>query len=266
LDRSRKPIEVTETGALFVAKGKELKSLVTDLTTVLEGERENLSGKLTLGIIPTLSQYLLPLFLKPFLEEHPGLHIEVHEMTSEPLLAGLRQHRIDLALLALPAAGPGLAERPLFTEEFVAYFPPGYWPPEAPPARLPLSELHREQMLLLAEGHCLRHQVLSLCHHPSQPTTNRLEFETGSLESLKAMVDQGLGYTLLPELASMNLDAERQDQVRFLSEPCPSRRVGFVHRQGFPRLRLMRLLEAAIRAGLPAKVRRNEEGFVVPWK
>ena len=67
LDRSRKPVEATEVGRLFVSKGKDLKAILGDLTSLLEGERESLAGRLTLGIIPTLSQYLLPLFLKPFL-------------------------------------------------------------------------------------------------------------------------------------------------------------------------------------------------------
>lgn len=266
LDRSRKPVEATEVGRLFVSKGKDLKAILGDLTSLLEGERESLAGRLTLGIIPTLSQYLIPLFLKPFLERHPRLHVEIHEKTSDSILQGLREHKIDLGLLALPAGGQGLVERALFSEEFVAYFPPGYWPPESPPERLPLSDLHREEMLLLAEGHCLRSQVLQICHDPSHPATNRLEFETGSLESLKAMVDQGLGYTLLPELATMNLDTERQDQVCFLSEPCPSRRIGFVHLQGFHRTRLLHALESAILNAIPAKVRRNEADFVVPWR
>ena len=265
LDRNRKPVSATPTGHEILVRAREAMTILQDIPSYVEERKQDLSGTLRLGIIPTLSQYLLPLFLQPFLEAHRGLDIEIHETDSEHMLEELREIRLDCGILALPTGVTGLTERPLFYEEFMAYLPPDH-PQGDGGASIILDRLGWDEMLLLSEGHCLRDQVIDLCGR-SRERSNRLAFETGSIESLKALVDQGLGYTLLPELATANLPSEREAQLYRLAAPRPSRRIGLVFHPGLVRVRLLEALEEAIMAGLPEKVRRNQAtaGWV-PWR
>ena len=158
--------------------------------------RDPLAGRFRLGIIPTLAPYLLPLIFAPLREALPGLELEPWEDQTEALLERLRAHELDAALLATAVEGPELASQPLFDEPFLAALPPEH--PLAGRAVVAEADLARD-ILVLADGHCLRDQTLAACGH-SGALSGALR--AASLATLLNMVAAGYGTTLIPGLAA----------------------------------------------------------------
>jgi LysR family hydrogen peroxide-inducible transcriptional activator len=261
-DRLVRPVQVSPAAEEFVERARSAIQSLAALPAMAADSGGNVSGALRVGVIPTVSQYLLPLFLRDFLDAHPELHIEITEAKSADILTAIRKFELDLGILAPPADQQGLRTRPLFYEEFLVYLPPG----GGNPGRIEISGLDRKEMLLLAEGHCLRDQIVDLCSLRNERRKSRVEFETGSLESLIALVDQGLGYTLLPELAAATLDGEQRKRCHRIVPAAPVREIGMVYHPAFVRPSLLEKSAEAIVAGLPEKVRRNSAEHRVPWQ
>ncbi len=166
------------------------------ILAVARNLRDPLAGRLRLGIIPTLAPYLLPLIFEPLREALPALKVEPWEDQTATLLARLRAHELDAALLATEVIGSDLASRPLFDEPFLAALPPDH--PLA--AREVVAEADlAPDILVLADGHCLRDQALTACGR-SGPLGDALR--ATSLSTLLNMVAAGYGTTLVPALAA----------------------------------------------------------------
>ncbi|MET4702484.1 LysR family hydrogen peroxide-inducible transcriptional activator [Constrictibacter sp. MBR-5] len=166
------------------------------ILAVARNLRDPLAGRLRLGIIPTLAPYLLPLIFEPLREALPALKVEPWEDQTATLLARLRAHELDAALLATEVIGSDLAARPLFDEPFLAALPPDH--PLA--AREVVAEADlAPDILVLADGHCLRDQALTACGR-SGPLGDALR--ATSLSTLLNMVAAGYGTTLVPALAA----------------------------------------------------------------
>jgi len=158
--------------------------------------RDPLAGRFRVGIIPTLAPYLLPLVFAPLREALPHLEIEPWEDQTGALLERLRTHELDAALLATEADGPDLISLPLFDEPFLAALPPDH--PLAGQAIVTESDLARD-ILVLADGHCLRDQTLAACGQSGAPSG---PLRAASLPTLLNMVAAGYGTTLVPGLAA----------------------------------------------------------------
>jgi LysR family transcriptional regulator, hydrogen peroxide-inducible genes activator len=158
--------------------------------------RDPLAGRLRLGIIPTLAPYLLPLVFAPLRAALPLLEIEPWEDQTAALLDRLRGHGLDAALLATEVDEPDLTSRALFAEPFLAALPPEH--PLAARESLDETELARD-ILVLADGHCLRDQALAAC---GQAGGLGGSLRAASLPTLLNMVAAGYGTTLIPGLAA----------------------------------------------------------------
>lgn len=166
------------------------------ILSVARGLRDPLAGRFRLGIIPTLAPYLLPLVFAPLREALPALEVEPWEDQTTALLERLRAHELDAALLATEIDGPDLASRTLFAEPFLAALPPDH--PLAGREVVAEEELARD-ILILADGHCLRDQALAACGRSGALGGT---LRAASLSTLLNMVAAGYGTTLIPGLAA----------------------------------------------------------------
>lgn len=251
-DRKRKPIEPTPIGYKVVAIAKNILNEMARIEAVIQGERHELEGELRLGIIPTLSPYLLPRFLKPFLTAHPKVELTVEELQTEEILKRINEGRLDVGLVALPLRAKGIVEKPLFREPFVVYLPEGH--PLRKFGSLTESQLTDKDLWILNEGHCFREQVISLCKFKNRHGEGqRIHFESGSLETLKRLVDQNQGYTLLPYLAVT--EGSMKKKVKSFKEPAPAREIGLVHSDSFLKLAMLEALTDEIVGSLPQELK-----------
>jgi LysR family hydrogen peroxide-inducible transcriptional activator len=244
-DRRSQPVRPTEVGARVIAQARVLLREADQLQALVKELHTGISGTFRVGIIPTLAPYLLPLFLPRFATEHPDIRLVIDERKTSRILKSLRRGELDLGILVTPVDAGEFEEVALFQEPFLAYLPEGHalWRRK----KLDLIDLQEQSMWVLGEGHCFREQALSLCDRPSSAGHENVLYESGSIETLKQLVRNGSGMTLVPELSVEPGDAH----VRRFVAPEPVRQVSLVVRRPFVRRKLLEELARCIRKALP---------------
>jgi LysR family hydrogen peroxide-inducible transcriptional activator len=261
-DRDQKPLAPTRTGEQILLKARQILREVGHLKAYVSNEKESTKGEYTLGIIPTLAPYLLPLFLPEFLKSHPDTRLIIRELQTEEIIRNLQQGTLDIGLAVTPLEEKSIREVALFHEPFLLYLPEGHHLLASD--RLDPDELDREELLLLGEGHCFREQALSLCNGRSPDSESGFAYESGSVEALMGLVRHGLGYTLVPEMSvGENADPKH---VRRFQAPEPVREVSIVAHQSFSREALLEELRDAIQAAVPDSFRKMSHFMRVKWR
>jgi LysR family hydrogen peroxide-inducible transcriptional activator len=228
IERGARQVRLTRFGEHAVQRAREILRSVDELSDAARASRDGFTGRLRIGMIPTIAPYLLPAVIRRVTKKHPELEVHVREALTSKLIQEVTDGRLDAAVVALPVSVPYLAEIPLFTENFL-FVRPG----EDKDRPAPKPEALREmKLLLLEEGHCFRDQALSFCS--MQSTMPREVLDASSLSTLVQMVSAGMGVTLIPEMA---LDVETRSasiSVARFKEPQPSRTIGMIWRRTSP--------------------------------
>ncbi|MBU8542393.1 MULTISPECIES: hydrogen peroxide-inducible genes activator [Roseomonadaceae] len=189
----------TPLGLELVARARTALAALEAVAETAAIARDPLSGPLRLGIIPTISPFLLPRLMPALRQAYPRLRLWLREDLTERLVAGLDAGKLDLLILALPAAG-NMETLPLAEDAFHLALPRGHHLAARDP--VPISALSGERLLLLEDGHCLRDHAEAACGLPRNLAATAEEgFSATSLHTLVQMVAGGLGVTLLPQLA-----------------------------------------------------------------
>ena len=255
VERRPGEIALTDTGQEVAERAERILAATRDLVDFAH-HRDLLSGRLKLGIIPTLAPYVLPRVLPRLQKDYPQLRLEVRETQTKQLLEELTRGELDCAMLALPAEGADVETLPLFDDPFVLAVPAGDKRPVR--GRVGVQDVDQSRLILLEEGHCLRDQALAFC------ATNRGDKPAGlgatSLVTVMQMVANGYGVTLLPQVA---VDAElRNPRVKLLrfAEPEPVRTIGLAFRRTSPRRKDFEALGKIVRivASSPARSQRHK--------
>ncbi len=265
-DRSKKPILTTDIGARIIAQARTVLRETSRIPEIIQDEQEKVKGKLRVGVIPTLGPYLLPLFLPGFMQAYPEVQLNIQELLSDQIMDRLRADQLDVGLLVTPIRAEGFTEIPLFYETFVVYMSTSH--PLTDKDKIDFEDLNMEDMWLLQEGHCFRSQVVNICSDQQEQDTQRgLRFESGSLETLRRIVERQYGYTLLPELATLELSEELYNEhVRTFRSPQPVREVSIVLRRSFMKRKLVDLLQQSILSAVPDILLNSNRGRKVDWE
>lgn len=244
LERTNKRVELTPIGAQVLNHARAALAETAQMEAVAQGARDPLVGPLKLGIIPTLSPYLMPLILKPLKRAYPGLTIELWEDQTRSLIEGLRSHKLDAALLATEPDSPEITEIAIFEEPLLAALPRQH---HSANAKRVTEEDLADELLVLADGHCLANQALAACGAKAERNRNGLRstMQASTLETLVNLVAAGYGVTLIPALAA---DSVRRREIVLLPlAGRTSRTIRLASRPGFPRPQALRALERVIR-------------------
>lgn len=227
-DRGTRQIRLTGFGEEFATRVRNILRSIDELGDLARAAREELAGRLRIGIIPTVAPYLLPTFIGELTRQHSGLDIRVRETLTPKLIHELTEGRLDTAIVALPISEPSFEEVALFSEDFVLVRP-GADADKPVPDRERLREM---RLLLLEEGHCFRDQALSFCN--LQTALPRELLDGSSLSTLVQMVGAGIGVTLIPEMAVPVETRSATVSVARFCAPKPSRTVGMIWRKTSP--------------------------------
>ena len=228
VERGARQIRLTGLGEALAKRARLILRSVDELGDLARAAHGPLSGRLRIGVIPTIAPYLLPDLIRQLGAQYPDLDIRPREAITQTLIASLNEGRMDIAVVALPVSEASLHEEPLFDEEFALVRPRA--DADKP---VPSSEgLLEMRLLLLEEGHCFRDQALSFCK------TSRLGaqdlMEGSSLSTLVQMVGAGIGITLIPEMAVRTEMRAADVSVARLPAPRPKRTIGLVWRKSSP--------------------------------
>lgn len=261
-DRSKQPVIPTDIGVEMIKQARVILREKERLHQVLADFHNNVSGQLRIGIIPTLAPYLLPLFAGDFIRSHPKISLQVKELTTDQITDALQNDLLDVGILVTPLYNDQINEQPLFYEEIKLYVHPKH--DFYAKTKVTLDELMGQDLWLLSQGHCFRNQMINLCaiHKKEKSALLPFEYEGGSLEALKRLVDKEGGFTLVPELATQ----EQGENIRSIAAPSPLREVSLVYVRNFAKTKALELLREHILAAIPKAMHQKERGQVVEWK
>ncbi|MGV3540197.1 MAG: hydrogen peroxide-inducible genes activator [Rufibacter sp.] len=263
-DRSRVPVRPTELGKDIIAQARIAVAEAKKIEELVQLQRDGISGELRIGVIPTLAPYLVPLFITDFIQKYPQVHVVIQEMVTSSILEKLKLELLDVGLLVTPLHDKNIFEVPLFYEAFVGYLHPAH--PLASQKEITPEAIDPSDLWLLNDGHCFRSQVLQLCNRVKTSRNVHLDYESGSLETLKRIVETQSGMTLLPELSVQELSPDKKAMVRPFQEPQPLREVSLVVHRSFLKKKMIEALRDVIVSHVPQELKDRHPVRVVKIK
>jgi LysR family transcriptional regulator, hydrogen peroxide-inducible genes activator len=246
-ERGGSEISITPVGRRVVEQAQrvlEEASLIKQIA--LEG-KDDLEGPLRFGTIYTIGPYLMPQLIPLLHKRAPRMPLLIQENYTARLGEFLKTGEVDLVVLSLPFSEPGIVTQPVYDEPFRVLVPAEH--PWSRRARIPATDLCRENLLLLSSGNCFRDQVLQTCSGVPRAVNDSMQqaLEGSSLETIRHMVASGVGITVLPAAAAEGRTVEnRLTAVRPFAPPVPSRRIALAWRRTFPRPRAVEAVRQAI--------------------
>lgn len=264
-DRGKKPIAPTEIGRVIIEQAHTILHESEKIKQSVEAEITEIIGLFRVGIIPTLAPYLLNLFLQNFMTKHPKVELIIEELQTKDIIERLLTDKLDVGLLATPLHQKNLAERPLFYEPFVAYVSETHRLSDR--KKIKIGDLQLSDMWLLTEGHCFRGQTVALCKQKRSDHVRgkgSLKFESGNLDTLRKLVEQNYGMTLLPYLAVCELSAEKKKlYMREFVSPVPKREIGMVYNRSYAKKKMLDVFAHEIMFSIPAELLEKEKSRII---
>ena len=246
VERSRRVVRFTPLGNAVVAKAHRLLREAEELADLVHASGKPLAGELRMSVIPTIAPFLLPRILPRLRKERPALRLFLREETSGDAVESLHHGRADCVLLALPFATGEVDSEHICDDRLFVAFPKD--DPRDPPETIPPAMIDQDHLLLLEDGHCLKEHALAACNRPE--LRGSAAMIGTSLHTLVQMVDNGLGITMLPEMA---IDAGILHETNVVARPLKARhntrQIALIWRKNSPRAEEFRLLAQELRAG-----------------
>jgi len=246
VERSRRVMRFTPLGNAVVAKAHRLLREAEELSDLVQASGKPLAGELRMSVIPTIAPFFLPRILPRLRKERPALKLFLREETSDHAIESLHHGRADCVLLALPFATGEVDKETICQDDLFVAFPRD--DPRDPPAEVTPAMIDEGKLLLLEDGHCLKEHALAACNRPELRASATMIGT--SLHTLVQMVDNGLGVTILPQMA---IDAGILHDTHVVTRPLKaqnaSREIALVWRKNSPRAEEFKLLAKELRAG-----------------
>jgi len=245
VERSTRQVVMTDVGSAIANQARKTLAEAKAIKELAQSFHDPMVGQLQVGLIPTVAPYLLPIVMPLLSKNFPQLKLWLHEYQTRVLLEKLRNAELDLLILALPVETDEFVELALFNEPFWLAAPRDE--PLTQLTTLTLEAIQGRTMMLLQEGHCLREHALDVCFAAGAKEAQN--FHATSLETLRHMVGEGMGMTLMPQLAVPKLVRD-EDSIRYLPfcDPQPTRRIGMLYRGGSYRAPTYQRLAEVIRS------------------
>jgi len=252
-DRSKQPVIPTDIGLQVIEQARAILAESAKLQEIIAAHKNELAGELKIGVIPTIAPYLLPKIIMSFTEKYPKVQLLIWEYTTEQIINNLKNGLLDCGLLSTPLEDKSLHEIPLFYEDFVVYTS------ESSALRnkkqIGADDINIDETWILNEGHCMRNQVLNICQQKTKGKSPKtFEYNTGSVETLKRMVDLNAGITILPELSVADFTGEQMSKVRHFKTPVPAREISLVTHRHFLKRGIINSLKKEILDIIPSEM------------
>lgn len=245
-DRSKKPIQLTEVGQKIVTQAKNIVNESDRIKDIVDQQKGYIGGEFKIGIIPTIMPTLLPMFLTNFTNKYPKVNLIIEEHTTEEIIKRLKNGHLDAAIAATPLNEESIKEIVLYYEPFVAYVPENNPAYKKPFFEIEDLDLNLNNILLLQDGHCFRHNILNLCRSNVLGSSNPFQIESGSFETLIKLADEGLGMTLLPYLHTLDMNTSAKSKLKQFKEPMPSREVSLIYSKKELKIQIINALRSTI--------------------
>lgn len=253
-ERTNRSVEITAVGKEILQHARTMIEQADTIKQLARSHSDPMSGILSLGAIPTISPYLMPLILKPLQQQYPQMRLVISEEQTDVLLQRLENHQIDAAILATDHSQTDFSKIPLYREPFWIAFPQKH--KFYTQDDISQQDLDNTELLLLSEGHCLAQQAMQACHLSERKQQGEMaNLRASSLETLLQLVAAGYGTTLLPALALTGSWVSGRGVItRELNLPNTWRDISLYFRPSFPRTAALEALSESIVSSLPNTV------------
>jgi len=259
-NRSTKPLQVTEVGEKVLNQARKIIEESTRMNDVISEEKGIIGGTLKVGIIPTVTSTLLPLFLNIFTKKHKNVDLKIEEFNTETIVQKLEDNSIDCAIAATPLSNDKVIERPLYYEPFVAYVPKHH--SLSGNKYLEIDDLTNGDLLILQDGHCFRNQVLNLCS--LEDLNKQYELKSGSFETLINLSNNGPWMTIIPYLHSNNLSPKNIENIIPFQDPAPAREISMIYSKSQLKLPVINALITNISSVIRGQIKYNDIKIMSP--
>lgn len=252
LDRSKKPVIPTEAGEVVLEQVRETLKEYNSIREVVAEMKGEISGKLRLGVIPTIAPYLLHKFIPDFVKRYPHVELEIREMVTADIIEALRRDRIDAAIVASGTCSDGIVEHDMFSDRFFLYVSPSN--PLYERSNVRIEDIDLNDLILLSPGNCMRDQILELCQ-ARRETVSNYSFESGTIDTLMRLVDCTNNVTIIPEMALEYIPAEKRSQVKTLAKGATSRKIAVAVRRTYVKTSIVQALMQAIMSSVAKRIK-----------
>tara|TARA_B100000575_G_scaffold99844_1_gene79647 strand:+ start:67 stop:999 length:933 start_codon:yes stop_codon:yes gene_type:complete len=259
-NRSTKPLQVTDVGEKVLFQARKIVEESSRMNDVISEEKGIIGGTLKVGIIPTVSSTLLPLFLNIFIKKHKNVELKIEEYNTDTLSKKLEDNTIDCAIAATPLNNSKIIERPIYYEPFVAYVPEHHF--LSGNKSLELDDLSNSDLLILQDGHCFRNQVLNLCS--IDDLNKQYELKSGSFETLINLSNNGPWMTIIPYLHSNNLSSNNIQNIIPFVDPTPAREISMIYSKSQLKLPVINALMDTISSVIRGQIKYNDIKIMSP--
>ena len=261
-DRTKKPIELTNLGQKIVNQAKNIVAEAKRINDIVDQEKGFIGGEFKLGIIPTIMPTLLPMFLKTYVKRYPKVKLKIEELTTDEIINRLEDGYLDGAIAATPLQIDNIKERVLYYEPFVGYISPNHRLKFKTEIEVP--DLNINDMLILEDGHCFRQGVLNLCKTKKEQELDNFQLESGSIEMLVKLVNEGMGMTLLPYLNTLDLKSDQKNNLRFFVNPSPAREVSIIYNKNELKIQIIDSIHQTISGIIRGAIKFQDVKIISP--
>ena len=260
-DRSRVPLTPTALGEEIIEKAKKVLREIDSIQNLIVHKKNDLQGMLNVGVIATLSPYLVPLFIRQLELAMPKMKFVIKESSTVELIKSLETGRIDVAIMSTPTGNPSLKEFPVFQEPFVAYLHPRH--PGLNEKNYQLREQDKLELLLLQDEYCFNAQLLDICNKGKKKVQDQSVYDINSIETLKNLVRASLGFAVVPWLSVMN--ELENGFCKGFKEPVPVREISLVVSDSFTRKLVLEKMSEIIWKCLPEALKESRKYKRIKW-
>lgn len=261
-DRSKSPVIPTEVGEKIIEQAKTILKESKQLSDIANFKETELRGTFKVGVIPTIAPYLVPLFLRSFVQKYPLVDLVFEELLTDELIKNLGNDQLDAGIIATPTEQSFIYTEDLYVEPFVGYLSTSH--PLIEKEKLTVDDLDRTNIWLLNEGHCFRDQAVKLCKDSKKVNRAAIEFKSGNLETLKRLVEQNFGMTLLPWTAVQEFDGKCANAViKEFEDPVPSRKVRLVFGRKHLKQTIIKSFKSSICSNVPEVLKSEEKKVLI---
>ncbi|MEI9920364.1 MAG: LysR substrate-binding domain-containing protein [Bacteroidota bacterium] len=260
-DRSKVPLKPTAIGEEVIARAKRVLREVDGLRDLVVGKKNELQGVVRVGVVSTLSPYLVPFFMSRLEQETPKVEYVIKEASTVQLMKDLETGELDVALMATPTGKESLQEFPVFLEPFVAYLHASH--PQAKSEFYKLNKDDKLGLLLLTSEYCYNAQLLDICSLTDKNSSSQSSYEITSIETLKNMVRANFGFAIVPVL-SVGSEPKTSIVKRF-RDPQPVREISLVVADTFTKKLILEKMKKAIWDSLPNEIKKEGKYKKIKW-
>jgi len=247
-DRKGSPLKITSDGELFLERAQEIVAASYRLSEFSSSLRDDFTGEISIGIIPTLAPFLVPLFADHLLKDNPMLKMDIHEVTTEKVVNGVRSGELDAGIISTPINVYGITAIPLFYEKFFIYSTEDHLSHEL---QVNLNKIKYENLWLLEEGNCFRDQINNFCDLNKIRKNKQFIYRSNSIDALIRLVDTKGGMTILPELSTLSLSEYQEENVKIIAGKPKAREIAIIVPRNYDKERYIDKIKTYIQANIP---------------